>query len=312
MMRIALLASLAASLGVTGLPLERRLSPDARPADSDRELEDYEVRYFDDIREAEKKILGRPWFADVPAKSAEIPHSLQGKALTDSCFCDYEHVSWEPCTAAQTSAGCDNRTSESYAWGMTRTADFVFWGTVADEQCLETPGDFHTLSGIACTDNFDDNWKIPSVYMYNVKTETYRSIAPADMTGVDFDRLNHTVGLRSAGQKDGVVMLAGFGMSLESVYLFSFNAESGDFLCSHEFDNSNDVRKFTQDDSHDLYLGVSRTDGTGDIFRFTGSLQDPCSFGLIANLPGEYPINEVNSTGNTNINVCRVQATLLN
>lgn len=287
-MRITLLAGFAASLGVTGIPLERRLPTAAVPDQNDRELEDYEARYFEDIREAEKKLLGQPWFADIPVRAEEIPHTLQGKALTDSCFCDYEQVDWEPCTAEQTAAGCDNRTSESYAWGMTRTADFVFWGTVADEQCLETPGDFHTVSGIACADSFADNWKIPSVYMYNVKTDTYRSIAPADMAGTDFDRLNRTVGLRSAGQKGGVVMLAGFGTSLESVYLFSFNAETGDFLCSLEFDSSNDVRKFTQDDSHDLYVGVSRTDGSGDIFRFTGSLQDPCSFGLIANLPGEW------------------------
>ena len=49
----------------------------------------------------------------------------------------------------------------------------------------------------------------------------------------------------------------------------------------------NDVRKFTQDDNHGFYVGVSKTDDSGDIFRFTGSVDDACSFGLIANIPGD-------------------------
>lgn len=121
---------------------------------------------------------------------------------------------------------------------MTHTVSHVFWGTLADEQCLETPGNYQTRSGIACTDNYDLKLKISSVYLYNVHEKTYRSIAPADITGVDFECLNSTVGLRSAGQKDGVVMLAGFVDSLESVYLFCFNSASGEFLCSHEFEDS--------------------------------------------------------------------------
>lgn len=254
---------------------------------SEKSLLDISGGFYEELREAESKYLGETWFANIPEKHLpDIPHTLEGKATVDSCFCDYTHVSFEPCTVQQINEGCENRTSESYAWGMTRTADYVFWGTVANEQCIETPGNYQTYSGMACTNNFDQNWKIPSVYMLDVKDNSYRSIAPADMTEINFDRLNNTVGLRSAGQKAGVVILGGFGKTLESVYTFSFNSATGDFLCSREFENSNDVRKFTQNDSHELYVGVSRTDGTGDIFRFTGSLQDPCAFGLVANVPG--------------------------
>jgi hypothetical protein len=253
-----------------------------------------EEKYFEEIWAAEQKFLeaaggagaGEPWAA-LPGKAdSSYTHVLEGKAVVDSCFCDYTHVYWEECSAAQSVAGCENRTSESYAWGMTRTADFVFWGTVANEQCLETAGNFETPSGIACTDSYDLNWKIPSVYMMDVLTSAYTSIAPADISGQDFERLNNTVGLRSAGQKNGVVILGGFARSLESVYVFSFHAATGAFLGSHEFENSNDLRKFTQDDAHGLYLGVSRVDGTGDIFRFTGDVNNPVSFGFIANIPG--------------------------
>mmetsp|Transcript_5681 Transcript_5681/g.9342 ORF Transcript_5681/g.9342 Transcript_5681/m.9342 type:complete len:712 (+) Transcript_5681:77-2212(+) len=226
------------------------------------------------------------WF-QLPEKfaAAKIVDTLEANAEVDSCFCDYDHVYWSPCNQDQIDNDCKNRISESYAWGMTRTADSVFWGTVANEQCLETSGNYESVSGIYCTDDTEQNWKIPSVYMYSVEFGTYRRISD-DLVGTDYSRLNSTVGLRAAGVSNGVVVLGGFSRSLTSVFLFAFNSDTGKFLASREFPDSNDIRKFTADVNHDMYVGISRTDGTGDIWRFTGSVQNPMAFELMTNIPG--------------------------
>ena len=247
-------------------------------------------RYFQQLKEKEdevSKLQSVLWSPDLPKKTA-IPYvnDLKGLAEVDGCYCTSQEIYFSPCTQEQkTSQGCLDRTSESYAWGMARNEGRVFWGTVSNEQCLETPGDYMSPSGMACSSDFDLNWQIPSVYMYNVVTNSYSRISDS-LAGDDFSRLNDTVGLRAAGIKHGVAILAGFGKDLQHVYMFGFHAETGEFLASMDFVGYNDIRKFTYDLSHAMFVGIDRTDGNGDIYRYTGSLAVPMQFELITQVEG--------------------------
>ncbi len=127
--------------------------------------------------------------------------------------------------------------------------------------------------------------QLPSIYRLDEISGDVISLQ-STLTGVDFDRLNSTVGLRAAGNRNGVVILAGLGRSLTSVYFFAFHAESGNFLESMEYTDADDVRKFTEDEKYSLYVGVSKTDGTGDILRYIGSVENPLLFERIASIDG--------------------------
>lgn len=149
--------------------------------------------------------------------------------------------------------------------------------------CL-TSNIYYVTSNTGCLGDGKDV-QMPSIYKYNEISDQTISLQD-QLTGVHLDRLNQTVGLRAAGNKNGVVILGGLGRSLESVYMFAFSSSSGKFLDSVELQGYNDMRKFTQKSAYAMYVGISRVDGTGAIMRFIGSLTDPLLFELVGEVIG--------------------------
>jgi hypothetical protein len=102
----------------------------------------------------------------------------------------------------------------------------------------------------------------------------------------DAKRLRETIGLRAAGNFNGVVLLGGPALN-DSLNLFAFDARSHKFIGSVNLPEYGNIRTFLVAEKA-LYLGVGiGTNGSsgGGVLRWTGSLQDPFSFEVVGSLP---------------------------
>jgi hypothetical protein len=205
-------------------------------------------------------------------------------APIDECYCDNPYLSTlSPCDQWQSISNCKNKTNGAYAWGMVRTYDKIFWGDVSNLVCFFVNSSFLS-DDMICEGNGRDS-RMPRMYMYNELSGEVKQLG-SNMEEEHLNRLNSTLGLRAAGFAHGVVLFGGLSTSTNEVNIFAFVEHDGMFLDSVSFANSNDVRKFSIGIGHSLYVGISRTDGTGDIYRYRGSIDKPLAFELIANLPG--------------------------
>lgn len=71
----------------------------------------------------------RLWPPTAPSQTKlDITWSLTARATVDGCFCAALNESLPgSCDESQIASGCKNKISESYAWGMTRTRDSLYW-----------------------------------------------------------------------------------------------------------------------------------------------------------------------------------------
>ena len=166
---------------------------------------------------------------------------------------------------------------------MTRTKQRTFWGTWANALCFVANAS--SYDGNYCEGGGKD-YRPPSAYMYSDTDLSTINIVKGQLSGTNLARLTDTLGLRAAGSRNGVVLFAGPSKSIASVYIFAFD-EDGKFLSSCEHPGFDDVRKFTQDLAFDMYVGLSRSDGCGEIWRFIGSQSQPLLFEKIADVPGD-------------------------
>lgn len=182
----------------------------------------------------------------------------------------------------------DSKTNEAYVWGMVPVGDKIYFGTVANTLCLVLGTFLDTTTPVdndayAC--EFGDSAsspplpaalgdaRVPSLYVFDRAVD---SLLALDVDASDEGRLQQTIGIRAAGEKDGVVLFAGVSLA-GGINVFAFDSATDAFIASGNFPDYTNIRKFRfiQDE---LYAGVGFTDGTGRVLRWTGNAATPLSF----------------------------------
>lgn len=236
---------------------------------------------FDDFLD---DYCGAEAFSAFPNKTdLAFKWSMKAAAPQDECYCSASTAGHQGfCSTSDIAQGCLNKTNENYVWGMTRTDNAVFWGTVSNIACAINP--LLIGEGNVC-EGRDRDWRLPTAYMYDETTGKVKSIA-RNLHGRHFSHLNNTFGLRAAGSRNGIVVFAGPSRSFKSVFMFAFFAPTGQFLDSKEYAGFIDVRKFTQSLDHMMYVGMSRSDGVGVVMRYVGGIGNPLDFKVVGYVEG--------------------------
>ena len=176
----------------------------------------------------------------------------------------------------------DPKTNESYIWGMTKTDDRLWFGTAANVECLvigtyldyaSNPIIFDTRTKTSLNDVFSTpttpyvqvcefgrswmkaanpslpaalgDWRPPTIYSYRAGAEGLVA-RTAQVTGPNNDtqRLRSTLGLRSAGNKDGIAFLAGPNIPGDKIFIFAFRQSDAAYLGSHVLEGYSNIRKW--------------------------------------------------------------------
>jgi len=183
------------------------------------------------------------------------------------------------------------KVNQAYVWGLAKSGNNVWFGTVANTLCLVFNGFYGPLTpppmennSWVCEMSFKDV-RPPRIFMYNTQTSELK-----DMTQIVLNqgnphrsRLLGTTGLRSAGALGDVVFLGGIGAG--GVSLFAFNSQTGAFLGSQQYSQYNNIRQWRVINK-DLYTGVGKRTG-GEILRWVGSVADPFQFEIVGDLLGD-------------------------
>ena len=209
-----------------------------------------------------------------------------------------------------------NKVNQGYPWAMTAAGDHVWIATLANPLC-QFFGGYSPLgvapppvqtSSLVCEYGLSDyrreykseydrelplpavlgDWRPPQAFVYNV--------APADEVSevpIEDDLLLTTGGLRSAGNHDGIVFLAGpsfnevTGQLGNGVNMFAFDADEREFLDAHRFKEYSDIRNrwLVVDDV--LYTTVGNIDGSGSVLRWIGTRSNLFEFEVVGELDGQ-------------------------
>lgn len=175
------------------------------------------------------------------------------------------------------------KTNESYIWGMTKTGDRLWFGTAANVECLVigTYLDYASnpiIFDTATKTTFQDvlyrppttpyvqvcefgrswvkaangalpsalgDWRPPTIFSYRDGEGLVARTAQVDNHGVvDQQRRKGTLGLRSAGNRDGIAFLAGPNIPGDKIFIFAFRQSDGEYLGSHELSGYSNIRKW--------------------------------------------------------------------
>ncbi len=245
-----------------------------------------------------KPTMARP----VNAKSGNAMFDLLAKAKPDECFdgIGKPYPAGPPCASGKA------KVNQAYVWGLTQAGTNVWFGTGANVHCLVSGATLQLVKP-----SVNDNWtcefgesqvakddssipayigdmRPPEVWTYNTNTgeSTNRSADIRAKSAEDADRLDHTVGLRAAGNFDGVALFGGPAIG-NTVNMFAFDTTTMAYLGSKNFTEYGNIRTFlTADDGLYLGVGIGRN-GTagGGVLRWTGSAASPFDFVNVGALP---------------------------
>lgn len=249
------------------------------------------------------------------------PFTLQrevlAKAAPDECFAGVgvPAPAGPPCPP-----GAKPKVNGGYLFGLTRTGETLWFGTSENQLCtvlgevvetlgnlglgaldltIETPDLVCEFGQSAFRQSFVPppgaglaqlppslgDWRPPHVFTYDTAARTLMERTPAD------ERIESTLGLRSAGALGDLVLLAGpdlvAGFLAEggAVNVFAFDARSGDYLGSTALPQYQNIRKWVEWDGA-LYTGV-RTPAGGRVLRWTGTVDDPFRFQEVGDIDAE-------------------------
>ena len=252
------------------------ISPAPAKAISSQELFDYWAELYPQVL--------RP---ETPAFDA----SLLAKASPNECF----YGMGDPANQymAQTCTDGTWKVNEGLVWGMTKSGNKLWLGTLNNPRCL-TGGDPilgttpFLFEDYVC--EFGEgslsppfpaaygDWRPPSTYVYNLETKklTQKDVLnPLTMQGLP---LIH--GIRGAGALNGIVFFGGgSGIPIapfESITLLAYNSDSEVLLGWHNLEDSSgdnyfNVRKWLTY-KNNLYVCVWK-DGGGHVLRWLGDAQ---------------------------------------
>lgn len=231
----------------------------------------------------------------------KLERKLLAKAQPDECFEGLDGgAPGLADAAAEMGIECETgqaKVNQAYVWGLTHTGDSLWFGTVANTLCLVEQG----FLGVGAPQQTDywvcefgadgfgrpGDWRRPEIFRYDLQQKQLQqqTLPPAGTLA-----LEQVIGLRSAGNQDGVVFLAGPSF-LGGLRMFAFDEATGAFLGVHQFAAFTDIRSFV---SHDgvLYAGVGAdptlpTDPGGFVLRWIGSKANPFDFEIVGELNTE-------------------------
>jgi hypothetical protein len=240
-----------------------------------------------------------------PARAADgdtYTYKLLAKAKPDECFngVGQAYPVGPPCAEGQA------KVNQSYVWGLTKVGNDIWFGTGANVHCLVTGATLDVITPVVNNDYVceyaesqtvrnDPSWpadigdqRPPQVWLYNAKTKCQinKSAEISAKSPDDAQRLRETIGLRAAGNLNGVVLLGGPALN-DSLNMFAFDAHSHRFLGSVNLPQYGNIRTFLVADKA-LYLGVgigANGGSGGGVLRWIGDVHNPFSFEIVANLP---------------------------
>ena len=232
-----------------------------------------------------------------PVARGELPNTwldreLLAKAAPDECF---NGVGAPYLGSVPTCEYGVPKVNQAYVWGLAKPGADLWFGTAPNTHCLV----FGTYLGITTpitTESYvcefgasqlvpplpaaAGDWRPPDLYRYETQSQSLVEVTPVD------PRILTTLGIRSGGTLDGVVLLGGPGLA-GGVNLFAFDAATGAYLGSNNLPDYDNIRKWLAVDGV-LYAGVrDATTGAGHVLRWRGSLADPFQFEVVGNLGSE-------------------------
>lgn len=258
-------------------------------------LEDL-TNYVQDFRADAPEVPGEITNILAP-QDPELDVELLAKAAPDECYFGIgderntyvpDGVPVERCL----NAGGVPKVNQAYVWGLAKSGDDLWYGTMANTQCAVMGGYLGSTSPTE-TDSYvcefgesklaqSSGGPLPDelgdvrqfkIYRYNKATKMLD-----DMTPTEDPRHLQTIGIRSAGTLGDVVILGGPGFL--GVNLFAFNTETGEYLGSHTLRGTTNIRKWAVVDGV-LYTGVGTFGGGGAVLRWTGDSGDPFQFEIV-------------------------------
>ncbi|MEU4238050.1 hypothetical protein [Actinoplanes sp. NPDC026619] len=191
---------------------------------------------------------------------------------------------------------------------MTRVGTQVWFGTGANVHCLTSGGSLGEDEPVVNDDyvcEYGESQVVknhptvpgelgdvrpPQVWLYDAQAGALTN-QTASVTGAsaeDETRLRNTLGLRSAGNLDGVVLFAGPSLS-NTLNVFAFDAATHRFLGSRTLLLYSNARTFLVA-GDELYLGVGAGQGggrNGAVLRWAGNAVTPFVFDKVADLPAQ-------------------------
>ncbi len=226
--------------------------------------------------------------------------SLLAKATPDECFdgIGVDYPDGPPCASGKP------KVNEAYVWGLAKTGDDLWFGTMANTHCLVVGGYLGSTSPIETSSYVCEfgqsevvrngwppipadvvpaiigDFRPPHIYVYDTAAGTLTEKVPP--AGPHSLRLTTTLGLRSAGTLNDVVIMAGPALSpAGGVNMFAFQASTGALLGSTSFPAYTNIRKFVVADGV-MYVGVGTRDAppakSGRVLRWKGSVASPFLF----------------------------------
>lgn len=210
--------------------------------------------------------------------------------------------------------------NENYVWGEVRTSNDVWFGTMANTQCVITggtkiivptspapvpPGRLNPLCEFDQSWNaanmgpgfqYIADWRVPHIRVW--RNGTGELIEPAIPAGADMDRLEDTLGIRFAGKFGNRVILGGptiaGSVGQAGINLFIFDSTNRQFLKSCNLPQYNDVRRgvtVQRNGTDNQFYFTVRTapvngggGGKGAVVRWNPTASNLCQFSQVGNL----------------------------
>ncbi len=253
--------------------------------------------------------LGNEFLASPPPElvsgepSPIYTHALVAKAQPDECFDSIQNpyrstaVPTPPCPS-----GFHPKTNQAYIWGLTQANGHLWFGTIANTDCVVIGGmlsilgpppfdigswvceygaSYYSQGGNLLPPALGD-FRPPHLYSYDVVTQALTDISPT--SGADADLLAHTTGIRSAGTLDGVVLFSGPSLNNPgTTNFFAYRTSDGSFIGSTSSPDYSDLRSWVVADGH-LYAAVGLSSGGGAVIEWTGNIFDPFEFQTVGTL----------------------------
>ncbi|HEX8917091.1 MAG TPA: hypothetical protein VF898_01185, partial [Chloroflexota bacterium] len=214
------------------------LAPTASAQDDSKTLLD---KYWSDVYGSVPQSVADDYYFSTVAKARpdECYYGI-GDSLNKTSFYDnYPNDLADP-----SCPGGRPKTNQAYVWGLTRTGDNLWFGTIANTLCLVLGGFYPTgtfppfqTNSWTCEmgQNGNADTRPPRIFLYNTNTQALiDKTSDVFNSAADKPRLLATYGLRSAGNHKDVVFFG--GLSPSGVTMFAFQASTKKFLGSITFD----------------------------------------------------------------------------
>jgi hypothetical protein len=254
------------------------------------ELEQFWLEQFNDT-EVERPL-------NLSGNFGTFTRELLAKAQPDECY-DGIGIPYPP---GPPCAQGIPKVNEGYVWGLTKAGDDLWIGTLANTHCLAIGGmmsllglgnaiphentswvcEFGESQLVPPMPPFFGDWRMPHIYVFDLTTETLTDKTPLPF--ID-PLIQTTLGLRSAGNLNNVVILGGPSL-VAGINLFAYRADTGAYIGSINLPQYDNIRKWVVIDGV-LYAGVKNTAGGGSVLRWKGDLINPFQFDVVGNLDND-------------------------